>query len=413
MKIDFKKPKYVFPLIALLPIIVLFYCYKSFAGDEKKAVVNQPELQTDIAGVSDNIKNKDIGNKLDAFKNSYKEGDGYTAVNPLNEEQATGGELQGQYNDREKYILDSIDMAFKAKYSQPSNVRSGSGYMGTGRNSVPQSMSAYQNSGNSRQMSQEDKDLANALSSLNGSRSGSKPQPSKEKYDDPMVLFKEQMKVIDSIGKSGEPDANSVKKQENLLNKVDNVANLLPKLGVEKASDLNSAFNTITAIKQNDFIKAIIDQSITGFAGSRVRIRILEDIKVGKNLIKKGTYIYAIISGFDEQRVKLTVVSIMTDSKILPVKLVIYDLDGMEGLYVPSSSFRAFTKEVSDIGSSIQMQQNPENANQLYMSAISKLFTSTSTAVSKLIKQNKANLKYSTHVYLIDPDELKDQQKNY
>ena len=61
----------------------------------------------------------------------------------------------------------------------------------------------------------------------------------------------------------------------------------------------------------------------------------------------------------------------------------------------------------------IQMQSDPSNASQLYMSAIQKLFTSTSAAVSKLIRQNKAKIKYSTFVYLIDPDELKEQQKNY
>lgn len=187
----------------------------------------------------------------------------------------------------------------------------------------------------------------------------------------------------------------------------------MPKLDVAKASNTNEAFNTVQVTKKNDFIKAIIDQTVTGFAGSRVRIRLLEDIKAGKHLIKRGTYIYALISGFDEQRVKLTVTSVMTDDKILPVKLELYDLDGMQGLFVPASAFRAFTKEVSDLGSSIQMQQDPSSANQLYMSALSKLFTSTSTAVSKLIRQNKAKLKYSTFVYLIDPDELKEQQQNY
>nr|WP_181718588.1 conjugative transposon protein TraM [Pedobacter sp.]QJS06249.1 conjugal transfer protein TraM [Pedobacter sp.] len=418
MKIDFKKPKYVIPVIILPFILVLFYSYKSFDKDEEKQVVNKPELQTDIAAVSDDIKKQDIGGKLDAFKNQYKDGDGYTAVGNLDDELGNGEQIQGHYNDREKYMLDSIDAAFKAKYGNQDN-SSGrrSNYMPstTSKGNIPQSMSAYENRGSN--MTREDRELAAALANLQGGGSPRRGQDSRqvntEKYEDPMELFREQMKVIDSIGKAGDPDLAAQKKQEELLGKVDKVATKLPKLDVMKATGLNDAFNTVQVGKKNNFIKAIIDQTLTGYAGSRVRIRLLEDIKVGKYYIKKGTYIYALISGFDEQRVKLTVTSVMTDDKILPVKLALYDLDGMEGLYVPASAFREFTKEISDMGSSVQMEQDPSSSNQLYMSALSKLFTSTSTAISKMIRSNKAKLKYSTFVYLIDPDDLKEKQENY
>lgn len=417
MKIDFKKPKYVIPIILLPFLFILFYSYKSFSKDEEKKVENKPELQSNVASVSDDIKKKDLGNKLDAFKNKYKNGDGYTAVGTLDEDPTASAQLQGNYNDQEKRTLDSIDAAYKAKYGQPNYTNQRGTYMTTARSSGPQSMSAYQNRGSGNSMSNEDRELAKALSNLQGGANNGRMQPSSRnasgKYDDPMVLFREQMKLIDSVGKANDPDLKAQKKKDDLLNKVDKEAAKMPKLDVAKASDVDDDFNTVQVAKKNDFIKAIIDQTVTGYAGSRVRIRLLEDIKAGRHLIKKGTYIYALISGFDKQRVKLTVTSVMTDDKILPVKLEIFDLDGMQGLYVPASAFRAFTKEVSDLGSSIQMQQDPSSANQLYMSALSKLFTSTSTAISKLIRQNKAKLKYSTYVYLIDPDELKQQQQNY
>jgi conjugative transposon TraM protein len=416
MKIDFKKPKYVIPIIILPFLFLFFYAYKSFSKDEEKTVENKPELQSNVASVSEDIKKRELGNKLDAFKDQYKTGDGYTAVGALEEDPTASGVLEGQYNDREKYVLDSIDAAYKARFGKSPNAK-GSSYSGSGRNAIPRSMSAYENRGSTNTLSREDQELANALSNLKGTGNSGRTQQSgqnpKEKYEDPMALFREQMKLIDSVGKANDPDYKAQKQKEALLNKVDNQVAKMPKLDVEKASNMNDAFNTVQLAKKNDFIKAIIDQTVTGYAGSRVRIRLLEDIKAGKHLIKKGTYIYALISGFEQQRVKLTVTSVMTDDKILPVKLELYDLDGMQGLFVPASAFRAFTKEVSDLGSSIQMQQDPSSANQLYMSALSKLFTSTSTAISKLIRQNKAKLKYSTFVYLIDPDELKEQQQNY
>ncbi|RYE27004.1 MAG: conjugative transposon protein TraM [Sphingobacteriaceae bacterium] len=403
MKIDFKKPKYVIPIIILPFLFLFFYTYKSFNKEEEKTVEKKPELQSDIGGVSDNIKNKNLGNKLDAFKTQYKNGDGYTAVGTLDEDPSASPELHGQYNEREKHVIDSLDAAFKERFGQKqaSNVH---------HNNYKSSQGSNYNS-----MSKEDMELAKAVTNLkNGNRVREEPNKGANiKYEDPMALFRDQMKLIDSVGKANNPDYQSQKQKEELLNKVDNQAAKMPKLDVAKASNLDDAFNTVQIAKKNDFIKAIIDQAVTGYAGSRVRIRLLEDIKAGKHLIKKGTYIYALISGFDQQRVKLTVKSVMTEDKILPVKLELFDLDGMPGLYVPASAFRAFTKEVSDIGTGIQMQQGPSNANQLYMSALSKLFTSTSSAVTKLIRQNKAKLKYSTYVYLIDPDELKEQQQNY
>lgn len=412
MKIDLKKPKYVIPMILLPFTFMLFYTYKSFSkGDSVREVEKEDGLQIGTAEVSNDVKNKDIGCKLEAFKDTYKDSDGYTAINRIEMDSKESEKITGSYNDREKRVLDSINNAFRIKYGQDNVSQNRRGY--TDKNIIPQSMSAYENKRRSNNMSKEDKDLANALSSLQKVKSSgqSDAQP-REKYQDPMALFRDQMAIIDSMGKANDPDYKAKKKKEELLNKIDNEFAKIPKLDVAKAENVNSAFNTVQVEKKDDFIKAIIDQTITGSAGSRLRIRLLEDIKAGKYLIKKGTYIYALISGFQEQRVKLTVTSIMTDNKILPVKLELYDLDGMQGLYVPASAFREFTKELTDMGQ-IQMQSDPSSASQLYMSAIQKLFTSTSSAVSKLIRQNKAKIKYSTFVYLIDPDELKEQQKNY
>ena len=54
----------------------------------------------------------------------------------------------------------------------------------------------------------------------------------------------------------------------------------------------------------------------------------------------------------------------------------------------------------------LQMNQGASSMNQMYLSALQKVFTSSSQAVSKRIRQNKANLKYGTVIYLIDPEQL-------
>lgn len=85
---------------------------------------------------------------------------------------------------------------------------------------------------------------------------------------------------------------------------------------------------------------AIIDENVKAVDGSRVRLRLLDDIEIGDETIKKGTYLYATMSGFGKQRVQGKVESIFYDDDIIKVSLSIYDTDGMQGLYVPLSSFR-------------------------------------------------------------------------
>src|SRR5690606_36283551 len=185
-------------------------------------------------------------------------------------------------------------------------------------------------------------------------------------------------------------------------------------LPICKANGNTSVFNTVKPDTEETFITAIVDQDIKGYAGSRLRIRLLEDMMAGRFLIKKGTYIYAQISGFTGQRVNLTVTSIMNGQHILPVRLEVYDHDGLPGLYVPASAFREFTRDLGGgAGQGISLQQAAENNSQLVMSMLQKMFQSTSTAVSRVIRQNKAKIKYNTLVYLIDPEELRNNQSNF
>ena len=82
---------------------------------------------------------------------------------------------------------------------------------------------------------------------------------------------------------------------------------------VKKVKVTSDYFNTLT---ENDpepnLIKAIIDENVKAVDGSRVRLRLLDDIEINEIVVPKGTYIYALMSGFGSQRVKGNVKSIFT-----------------------------------------------------------------------------------------------------
>src|SRR5690606_39042014 len=112
MRIDFKQPKYIFPLILLPFMLLLNFGMQSFIGeDEKQNEQGKEKLQESVGDVSDQIRNRGIDDKLDAFRSRYKRADGYTAINNLRIETEQEDEILSQYNEAEKRMLDSIDLA--------------------------------------------------------------------------------------------------------------------------------------------------------------------------------------------------------------------------------------------------------------------------------------------------------------
>lgn len=401
MKIDFKQPKYILPIIMLPFLCLLFYGYKSFSKDgPAEPVQGLSGIQSEIGKVSEQIQKKPLDSKLDASRETYKRAnDGYTAIKGLELEVEESSQIKTLYNEEEKRLLDSIDNALKSAglYSEKPDAG----------NPIP---TVLPQPSRHQSFSREDEELLNAINQLEGK----KTEVPANKYEDPMELFKAQMAVIDSISKANDPAYQELQLKEK---ESQPVAKETEKAvyRVQKSNGAATSFNTVTREKKGKFIEAIIDQDIkSGTLGARLRIRLLDDILIGNAMVRRGTYLYALISGYEAQRVKLAISSVMINDQIFPIKLSIYDVDGMEGLYVPASAFREFSKELGGNttgGMNLTMQQNSDELSQLYMSALQRMFTSTSQAVSKSIKKNKANIKYGTSVYLIDTNELQENGK--
>lgn len=407
MKARLKQPRYVFPIIALPFLILFFYLYQdSFQQVEVASDAKAPEMQSTVGSVSKDVNDRALTDKLDAYLDDYKQADGYTAVNALEEETVISKTFNNSYTDRQKYRLDSLEQLMSQK--KPSSITNIS------KNTFPDLMQQRHNYVAANR--EQDQALADALNRLSKVPE-SKPEitsPDSEKSKDPMEVFKMQMKYMDSVSKAADPDFQEQLKRDKLLETLESNQKNQIKLPVIKYRKDSELFNTVRAERQQYLISAMIDENLTAYSGSRIRLRLLEPITAGKNTIPKGTLLYAKVSGFSEQRVTLAIESILLKDKILPVKLELYDLDGHPGLYVPESAFREFTKELG--GNSMQgvsLQGNSENQNQFIMSTIDRAFQSTSAAITRLIRKNKAKIKYSTYIYLVDPQLLKEEQKSF
>lgn len=403
MKVNFKQPKYVLPLIAFPFLALGNYLYLDSFKEEPVVVVTEEGMQSNISEVSENVKGAEMSDKLNAYTNTYKNGDGYTAMSGIEDEEEELPQYENLYSQTEKARLDSLDEALNRQISQ-SQISS---YNNVNNGYSPQSRNSN---------SKDDELLKLLINSQNQTQQNPTHETREEdKEMDPMEMMKAQYALIDSIEKSNDPEYRAEKKRQDEQLKAEKLAEEMKmrKLTVHRTRQNRDGFNTIRREPEKGFISAIIDEDITGYAGSRIRIRLLEDIKVGTNLITKGTYLYAIINSFGEQRVGMQITSIMYKNKVLPINLSIFDRDGMEGLYVPASAFREFTKELGSTSmQGMQINQTSTTQQEFLMSSIQRAFQSTSEAVAKAIRKNKAKFKYNTFVYLIDTQELQDQQNN-
>ena len=201
-----------------------------------------------------------------------------------------------------------------------------------------------------------------------------------------------------------------IKVNENARKEADE--NDKPSEVVKKVKTSSDYFNTLAVNeKEPTLIKAIIDENVKAVDGSRVRLRLLDDVEIGEMIVKKGAYLYATMSGFSSQRVKGTVKSVLVDDEIVKINLLLYDTDGMEGLYVPSSQFRETSKDVASGAVTGNVDMNTTNTGSSFsqwgMQTMQNAYQKTSNAIGKAIKKNKVKLKYGTFVYLINGKETK------
>ena len=141
-------------------------------------------------------------------------------------------------------------------------------------------------------------------------------------------------------------------------------------------------FNTLSKnVREPKLIQAIIDENIKAVDGSRVRLRLLDDVEIGECVIARGTYLYATVSGFSSGRVKGNISSILVNDELVKVSLSLYDMNMSMG---------------STTGNSLA---------QWGMQAVNNAYQKTSNAISKAIKKNKVKLKYGTFVYLVNGQE--------
>ena len=414
MKIDFKKPKYILPLI-VLPFLFLFYLIIGSWSNHSKKQLNSlvsdstairpvDQINPDMPDVSKQVADADIKNKFQSLQEAYKNDKDYSALNNIGGnsdgvDNLKGGGLGSAYTQEDIQKL----LADKSLDSLKRTIENNKRMLNNGMNQM-----LSKNSGGSNSLRSQPKTTQDIMEELqkmkgqNNMQANNYNETSPVENTDRMKDFREQMRIVDSMQKAN--NVSGVNAQKNIEDKdkftIDPSADSTFKpLHVELAKKTTDGFNTVRNFDPGESIRAIIDQDEKVFAGTRIRIRLLDDITVGENIIPKGSYIYGVISGFQSQRVNISIAEIMYQNIPLPVSLDVFDNDGYLGLYVPGSNFREFTKGIGTQGTSglstIQMGNGDVTS-----SLVGKLFETTGSSINSVIKKDKAFLKYNYIIYL-------------
>ncbi len=390
-RINFKQPKYILPALLYLPLLFTGY----FVIDifhTKKAEIQDPNLET-TEYYNDKLPeanvSKPIEGKMESMNRSYDQLKDFSAVDNIDRDEADAAkeEYESKYSEEERKALEASSTERELEMERQ----------------------LRQSADRAAALQQQDGDYPFPLTERERLiQSQQREQALREELEQALAQLREQSAAQVTGNAAG---TNPVESSRAVVSPQEEDESYEVVKRVRQSSDY---FHTVSENEpQPDLIKAIIDEDIKAVDGSRVRLRLLDDVEIGTILLPKGSYIYAIMSGFSGQRVKGTVKSLLLYDEIVRVSLSMYDTDGLEGLYIPSSSFRETTRDVASgaLGSNMSLSQgNYSNSlSQWGMQALQNAYQRTTSALGKAVRKNSAQLKYGTFIYLVNAKETRNE----
>lgn len=372
-KINFREPKYMLPAILYLPLLGASYLIFDLFHTETVEIQDKTLQTTELLNPDlpeAQIKGGDgIGSKYENMAKSWGKIQDYSAVDNIerDEPDKEKEEYESQYTQDDIALLDEQQQE-KAAATQVADAKT-----------------------------REQEALAELEKALAQARLRGQNEVMSPAETDTAASAQMPAATIEVKGKI-EEESRSVKAPSE---------NEPPSEVVRKVKTASDYFNTLAKDSyEPKLIKAIIDENIKAVDGSRVRLRLLDDVEINECVVKRGSYLYATMSGFSSGRVKGNITSILIHDELVKVSLSLYDTDGMEGLHVPNSQFRETSKDVASGAVSGNMNMNTGTTGsslaQWGMQAATNAYQKTSNAIGKAIKKNKVKLKYGTFVYLVN-----------
>ncbi len=146
-------------------------------------------------------------------------------------------------------------------------------------------------------------------------------------------------------------------------------------------------------------VEAVVHQTQTLVNGAVVKMRLLNDIYLNGSLVKKGNFVFG-IAELNDERLEININSIRNNNSLFPVKLEVFDMDGLAGIYIPGAISRDVAKQSTDNG--LQLLELTSMDPSFKAQAAATGINAAKSLLSKKVKQVKVLVKAGYKVLLRD-----------
>ncbi len=146
-------------------------------------------------------------------------------------------------------------------------------------------------------------------------------------------------------------------------------------------------------------IEAVVNENQILVNGAVIKLRLLQDMFINSSRISSGNFVFGIAS-LNGERLEIEINSIRSGSSLYPVKMEVYDMDGLAGIHIPGAITRDVAKQSAD--NSLQMMELTTFDPSLKAQAAAAGINTAKSLLTKKVKLVKVMVKAGYKVLLMD-----------
>ena len=159
--------------------------------------------------------------------------------------------------------------------------------------------------------------------------------------------------------------------------------------------DSSKTYLASTTIKTS--VTAVVHNTQVVTNGSTIKLRLTQDLVLGGQRIPKGSFVFGNCT-LTNERLTVQLTNLEYQNTVIPVNLVVYDVDGIAGIYIPGAISRDVSKEGTDqaIQSFNLNSYDPSITGQVANAGLQ----ATKSLLSKKVKLVRVTVKAGHHILL-------------
>ncbi|RTL60105.1 MAG: conjugative transposon protein TraM [Sphingobacteriales bacterium] len=406
-----RKMMLVLPLLVIPFLTMAFWALGGGQGKQTAAVVKQPGLNLNLP--DSKLKDENLTDKLSFYDKADKDSlkmeewmrsDPYykqkqdTGAFPGNELEQITQNTATKYNQRlnpspyeptknnpEQKLMEKLALLQKEINKQPD----------TDVNKQKETLQIRPDD----EFSSEVDRLENLFQSMNKSNTGDPEMQQINSTLERILDIQHPQRVKDKIKEK------SLKQKETVfpVNRIPVITNISLLDTSKSKTSYGNKFYGIDDIdlesNEKNAIEAVVHSNQILVNGAVIKLRLTTDIYINGTLIPKGNYVNGIVS-LNNERLEIEINSIRYGNSLFPVKLEIYDLDGLPGIYIPGAITRDVAKQSAN--NSLQLMELTTLDPSLKAQAAAAGVNTVKGLLSRKVKQVKVMVKAGYKVLLRD-----------